>query len=214
MEAKNPDERPAYVRFEVRAVEDREASIRLGHYSSKDVEFAIITPAGSKDEVEKKVDEWLAQIKQQAREGRMPPQWEEGYRQAYAAWKRGEEIPLSGTPIRGWVVLGPSQQQRCLAANIRTVEDLALINGEGLARIGMGGQELKQKAQAWLSASVNIGVVVQENSALKVKVADLEAQVARLNERNAALAQQLVETGKPQQVVTVTPAAQPVEEKI
>ena len=40
--------RPPYVQFEMRAVEDRQASIDAGHYVAKDVAYAIITPAGSR----------------------------------------------------------------------------------------------------------------------------------------------------------------------
>lgn len=189
-------DRMAYVRFEKRGVEDREASIKAGHYVAKDVEYAIITPPGSKDEVEKVVSEWFQQLKSQVQAGRLPPQFEATYRQAYEFWRRGEEIPVQGTPLKGWPVLSPAQQKNCLNANIRTVEDLAQANGEALARMGMGGVEMKQKAEAWLKAATNLGTVVAENAALKARVRDLEAQVEGLEKRNAALAAQIGEQKK------------------
>ena len=53
MEAKQ--DRPPFVNFEVRAEEDRTASIEQGHYVAVDVDYALITPAGSRDCVERKV---------------------------------------------------------------------------------------------------------------------------------------------------------------
>lgn len=184
-------DRPAYVRFEKRAVEDRAASIASGHYATKDAEIAIITPAGSKDEVERPVLEWLAQMKQQVFEGRMKPEWQQQYVTAYEHWKRGEEIPLNGTPIKGWPLLSPSQQKNIINANIRTVEDLAQANGEAVTRMGMGGLEMKQKAEAWLKAARDVGTVVAESVALRIENAQLKTQVAELLNRNAALATQV-----------------------
>lgn len=195
---KDDKDRPAYVRFEFRPVEDREASLKSGHFVTRDAEYVIITPAGSKDEVEKLVPEWLTQMKQQVREGRLKPEWENNYVRAYEHWKRGEEIPVNGTPIKGWPVLSPAQQKNAISANVRTVEDLAAANGEALQRLGMGAVEMKQKAEAWLKAASSLGTVVQENSALKVKVRDLETQVKNLLERNQALAQQVAEGTKKQ----------------
>ena len=43
--------RPPHVVYERRAEEDRTASIEQGRYVSRDVDYAIVTPAGSKDRV-------------------------------------------------------------------------------------------------------------------------------------------------------------------
>jgi alkanesulfonate monooxygenase SsuD/methylene tetrahydromethanopterin reductase-like flavin-dependent oxidoreductase (luciferase family) len=191
VDIKEQTERPAYVRFESIPVEDRDASIKNGFYTTKDVEHVIITPAGSKDEVVKKIDDWQANMKTAVRDGRMKPEWEVMYLNAYAAWKRGEEIPATGTPLKGWPLLGPSQLKMCLAANVRTVEDLAAMNGEALHRVGMGGQELKQKAESWLKAVKDTGGVVSENAGLRAKVSHLEGIVAAQTEKIRALELQL-----------------------
>lgn len=184
-------ERPAYIRFERRAIEDRTASVAAGHYVGKDVDFAIVTPVGTKDEIPKLMSDWLPDLKQKVKEGRLPASHEEFYVRAYEAWKKGEEMPLEGTPIKGWQVISPAQQQNCITANIRTVEDLATANGEALTRIGMGGQELRQKAETWLKAAASLGTVVQINAALTAEIANLKVTVESLAKRNEALAQQL-----------------------
>lgn len=172
------EERPAYVRFEKRAVEDRAATIANGHYTTRDIEMALITPPYSRDCVEKEVKDWLVELDEHVRNNRMPPRWRDGYRAQYEAWKKGEELPVDGVPIKGWAMLSPSQQANLLQIGVRTVEDLAQMNDEGMKRYGMGALDLKTKAVAWLkTAKSGIAKATQENAALKVKVATLEETV-------------------------------------
>lgn len=184
-------DRPAYVRFETRAVEDRAASIAAGGMKTKDVDYVVITPVGTKDEIPRVVSEWLSHLKVQVQQERLPDEHRVHYNKCYEAWKAGQELPVEGTPLRIWPVISPSQLANCLSANVRTVEDLASMNGEAATRIGMGAVELKQKAEAWLKGAKDIGVVVQMNSALTTENARLKGEVAglqkKLDEANAAL---------------------------
>ena len=61
--------RPPYVTFEAVAVEDRAASIEAGYYKTRDVDFAFITPQGSKDRIERNVKDWFEQLEQQCQQG-------------------------------------------------------------------------------------------------------------------------------------------------
>ena len=183
------EERPPYVRFEFRAVEDRAESITQGHYVSRDVAFALVTPAGSKDTIERVVEDWFAQLDQQVREERFPAHWLKAYKDAYEAWKTGNEIPLTGTAVKNWPVLSPSQTKLLLDLGIRAVEDLAVANEETIARLGMGGRALKQKAIEWLASAKDSGKQVEEIVALKAKNADLE-------EANSKLLAQMKELGE------------------
>lgn len=176
------EQRPSYVVFERRPVEDRAASLQNGRFMTKDVDFAIITPIGSKDRISREVTEWFTALEQNVREERIPANWLPQYRAAYDAWKKGEEIPLNGTPIKGWTVLSPSQQANVIGADIRTVEDLAQVSDEAMRRIGMGALELRDKAQAWLKAAAGPGIAAQEVSSLKAKNRQLEMQVKNLEE--------------------------------
>ena len=84
--------RPPYVTFELRGEEDRDASITAGHYVAKDVAYALITPRGSKDRIERVADEWFAQLKRDVDEQRFPRDWLRHFEQAYTDWKAGKEI--------------------------------------------------------------------------------------------------------------------------
>ena len=181
------EERPAYVRFERRPMEDKAASISAGRYVAKDVDFALVTPPYSKDCVENKVEQWLINMERNVRDGRIPEKWADQWKASYNSWKNGQEMPLSGTPIKGWGVLSPAQQQTLIAMNCLTVEDLAGINDEGLRRIGMGAVELRDKAKNWLASmkdhgavTVQLAAMEQENRNLATTVESLKAQVEAL----------------------------------
>lgn len=181
------EQRPSYVVFETRQIEDRDATIREGRYIAKDVHYAIVTPIGSKDRIPRQVDDWLAQLVQQAREERIPRHWADQYKQAYEAWKRGEAVPVNGTPIKGWPLLSPAQQANVISANVLTVEDLAQANDEAQRRIGMGARDFCDKAMAWLKSAKSTGTVAAENASLTATVASLTNQLAAANKLNEQL---------------------------
>lgn len=192
-------ERPPYVQFETRAVEDRDASIREGRYMAKNVDYALITPAGSKDVVERVAEEWLAQIRMKA--SMNPPQVNlqhaNHFEQIYEAWKKNNTLPEDGTPIKGWQVITPAEQVNILSANVRTVEDLAVLNEQGLQRIGMGARNLQEKAKAWLKSANDHGKVTNEMAAIKVKMENQEKKIDDLTTLNARLINDLKAMKRP-----------------
>ncbi len=172
--------KPPYVTFETRAVEDRTAAIENGHYTTRDEVYAIVTPQGSKDKIEKVAETWLNDIETASREERFPAEWVRAYRGAFQDYLAGRETPLEGTPVLGWQLASPSQQNNVIAANIRTVEDLAVANESSLNAIGMGARALKEKAISWLASAGDTGKVAAQNEALRKAQEDLTEQVTGL----------------------------------
>ena len=166
--------RPPYVRFEIRPVEDRNATLENGVFTTKDVIFALVTPSGSRDVVEKIAVEWLEQMAQFVREERFPLQWLEYYKAQFKAFVDNQEAPLDGTDLRTWRVLAPSQLTTLLQMNLRTVEDVANMNAEAIARYGMGGHDLKEQAQNYLDNND------AKTAQLTKELEDLRAQLAAL----------------------------------
>jgi hypothetical protein len=179
-------ERMPYVTFERRAIEDRTRSEEAGHYCAKDVDFAIITPAGSRDRIERQVDEWFLKLKDDALQGRCPEDWPEAFKKRYESYKQNNEVPEDGTSVKVWPVASPAQIATLLAIGVRTVEDLAVCNEETIMRLGMGGRALREKAVTWLNESKDIGVSV-------VKMAGLQAEIDAEKTRNKALESQVAE---------------------
>lgn len=179
-------DRPPYVQFERREIEDRNATEAAGAYRGKDIAFAIITPMGSKDRYEQIAEEWFVKLEQQVREGRFPPEWLGAYKTAYAAWKEGLELPVDGTPIRNWPLLSPAQVRLLTDLRVRAVEDLAAANEELMMRLGMGGRALKAKAVEFLAAQApgqsveRITRLERDNTAKDLEIASLRETVTSL----------------------------------
>jgi len=178
-----------YVRFERMAVEDPQASLAAGLYVARDVDYAKITPPYSKDIFTTKVTSWKEQMKVDAANGRIPSEWVAKYHAAYEAWLTGQELPLEGTPIRGWGVCSPAQQETLIKMHVLTVEQLADMTHEGLVRVGMGANDLKNKANAWLKqlkkagpATIEIAALKKENDALNYSVSSLEKRIEELTQ--------------------------------
>jgi hypothetical protein len=186
------EDRPPYVRFETRALEDRSASIESGAYVAKDVDFALITPVGSKDTIERNVSEWFEQLSLQVQQERFKQEWLLRYKESYSAWKAGQAVPLHGHAVVNWPGVSPAQLKTLQAAHVLTVEDLAAANEETIARLGMGGRALKQRAEAWLKSVVDVGAVAEQSAALAVANAELTKQNKDLTARVAQLEAQLV----------------------
>ena len=186
-------ERPPYVVFETRPVENRtktlEAKNGLPVYD--DVAFAIITPPGSKDQIERIASDWFEEKAAQVRAGRWPNEWHQAFKGAYEAWLKDEEPPVNGLSIKQWPGLTKSQYESLRAIRVMTVEDVAAMNEEAIGRLGMGGRALKQRAQEFLTAAKDIGVSAERIAALQAQVTGLIGERDGLVTRLAALEAQV-----------------------
>jgi FtsZ-binding cell division protein ZapB len=184
------ENRPAYVRFERRAVTDSERTLSEGHHVSKDEDYALITPPYSKDVVEKKVAAWFVSVEKNVRAGRIPQKHLDLWKESYRRWQDGQEPPVDGTPIKDWSSVSPAQCKNLLNAGCRSVEDLAQANDEAMRRLGMGAHDLKNKARAWLQAAkdhgpltMQIASLEKENDQLKGTIQSLQDQIKRFEIR-------------------------------
>jgi hypothetical protein len=106
-------------------------------------------------------DEFFGPVNEQIR-ARFPQEWE--------AFKKGMEVPTSGTPVERWPQLTPSQVKVLKQNAFRTVEDVASASDQAVESIGMGGRALRHDAQRFLSLA--------SSAADGRRVDDLEAKLA------------------------------------
>jgi len=181
-----------WVEFRKVSEEDRQASVDTGSYVAKDVDYAFITPAGSKDCVEKPVQVWFEQLKVQVENGRFPPEWYESYKSRYKQWTESGEIPVEGTSVKNWAVASPAQVEMLIKLHVRTVEQLAQANEEVITRLGMGGRNLVDKAKAYtMQQSGGVGKLAEENANLKLSLDKAQSVTAGLQEQVKLMQAQL-----------------------
>lgn len=194
------EERPPMVKFERRSVEDKSASRLAGQIVYTDVDFVLVTPPYSKDLFEQKVQTWF---KSKETCSRTPREWLDHWKKSYERFKEGEEIPLNGTSVKNWSAISQAECKTLIAANILTIEDLALVNGEGLRRLGMGANSLKNRAKDYVQAAKNTGPLVVEMAALRAELNQKDGTIQSLSEKIDILSQRL-EAVKAQPFVEVT----------
>lgn len=177
--------RPPYVEFREDSAEDRAASEKEGKLVMKSVNTVIIRQVGSKDSVEKNAEEWLANLRHNPN---MDPAWIPSFNAKYAMWKEGTDPVADGTHVKLWPAISKAQAEMLLAANIRTVEDLAVANEPSLQRVGIGARELQQKAKAWIDSVNGPGKASAELESLRTKTRMQDEMIAQLQTQMAELA--------------------------
>ncbi len=174
------DHKSVYAKFEIRAVEDREETIRRGYNVKRDADFALLYPKGDKHTVlEVEVNPaTLAEWRGVPHKAFLVDE--------YQAWKDGQEEPLHGIPLSQWPQITPSQVRMAEAISVRTVEDFANLNDTGLMHFGAGGMTLKQKAKAYLEAASGPGKAAEQLSAMQSQIQMMQEQMQQLKEANEA----------------------------
>lgn len=188
-------ERPPLVRWEEREMGvDVAASEREQRPIPRMVHMACITPAGSKDVVEKIATEWLDQIRKQALSGTYPLEWAKHFRLSYEEWLKGNELPREGTPLKTWAMLN-RQQIAQLLPQVTTVEDLANVPDSGLDSLGMGGRYARDLARGWIKEARDVGANAKALADANVKIEQLQQNNERLQARLQALEAKLTDPG-------------------
>lgn len=115
---------------------------------------------------------------------------------AYLAWKKGQEAPLTGTPLKMWPAIKPAQIRTLQNVGIRTVEELELLSDTDADRIGMmEARHLRARARAWKAAANDIGKFAERLAAIEAADSQKDARIAELERANAELHGALQRTG-------------------
>lgn len=186
---------PPAFRFERRAIEDRTASIAAGALVMIDQDWVIVQQRGSKDESEFPAEQWIDQMERASRDRpkEMPSNWVRGFKEVYAAFKKGEELQVDGYPIKNWPAITPAEAKNCARLGLHAVEDIAHANEEVLRMLGMGARSLQQKARAFLEARASNGAAAElatlreENKSLKELLQEMQANQATMRAQLDAL---------------------------
>ncbi len=166
-----------FVEWEMRAVEDKEATEREGRIVYHDEEWGNIHKKGELGHV---IPYKVKDLKKNT------VLWPH-VSNSYEAWKAGRDAPVEGTPLKEWPLLTAAQLRNCIGMNVLSVEDLANLADGALRFIGGEAVALRQKARNWLNASADAGKAAAQITRLEAENESLHEQLRALTEAVEAL---------------------------
>lgn len=176
------------IRFEIRSVEDRNASIEAGRLKYKDVDFICVKHIGDRDEKDHEAIPWITSLEEASRRNdeRAKPEWVDFVKKSYEKYKTGQEVRPDGFPVKEWPILRPAQVANLHAMGTYTVEQIVSWNESAIAMYGMGARDLQDKAKLWQQSGdqkaeqiaaqkVQINTLTEKLTALTTLVEELKA---------------------------------------
>ena len=98
----------------------------------------------------------------------------------YNAWKQGEAVPTSGTPLSAWQGITRHQIEAVRLLGIYTVEDMAAVTDATLQKLpGPNLRSVRDAAVAWEKAK-DTRAVTADLAAKELEIQELRAQVGDL----------------------------------
>lgn len=113
------------------------------------------------------------------------PYDKERFHEVYDRFKRGMEgrDQITGTPLKQWPLMKPSQIRELEGIKIFTVEHLAALSDGQKQQLGMGAHDLVASARAYLESAKDgaaAAFYAAENERLKADIETLKQQFAEL----------------------------------
>lgn len=94
---------------------------------------------------------------------------------AYEAWKAGNSLPESGTPLEAWSGVTPEQVKLLKSFDVRTVEDVRDMGDNTMTKLRIPNvRQLPKLADEYLSGA--------DSSEKDARIADLEERLAAMAE--------------------------------
>lgn len=160
---------PVQPRFHIEPVKDEQASAEQGRPIFRNEErVQFILPGSPNQPVFRVLDEHRE---------RWPEQ--------YAAFRRGEEMSVEGTPLEQWPILTRAMVLELKALGVHSVEQASQLPDTAVQRIGRGGYQLRERAKAYLDDADACALserLNRENEALNARISAQDRQIAELKE--------------------------------
>lgn len=151
---------------------DENLFVEFYHNPEHQKPFARITIPGDKTTV-------IDRLVKDSDKDRWPRQWE--------AFERGaEQISAGGTPLEMWPVINKARLTGLHAMNVWTVEQIANMTDGNLAKIGMDGRKLQQKARELIKdkgAPQRVDELEAQNRTMQEQLAEVQKQLAELSQK-------------------------------
>jgi len=192
----NPDDRLIVV-FHNKSVRDEAATAKAGRPIHIDREECEIRVPGSRDTQWHLAHEMSAHgwVTDPLTGNQKQITYAERFPRQYKQFKAREAQTAVGTPLAYAPFLTEARRAELQALNIYTLEALAHIDGQELKNLGLGGRELKNQAEEFISASARGAAshqLVQQHDADVARMQAMEEDIRVLQERLRAAVDQKV----------------------
>ena len=175
-----------YAHFFTEEVEDEAATQEAGHVVYKSVDKVRWGQRGQN--LQERVDR-VDRLKKRE------PHIYMVMERAYEAWKKNQEPPVEGTPLKMWPAIKAAQIKTFINLGIRSVEELAGLTNDQCDRLGMGTKHMRNRARLWIEAAQDKGKLAERTAVLERKLEELAERNAELERGNAELHKALQATG-------------------
>lgn len=168
-----------YVTFDMKAVEDPEATLKAGRPIHKEVAYVTIMVPGDKGSI----------VHRPVRLGSNEKHDNNRFFHEYTAFIQRKAAPVVGTLLSDWNDVNAAVVLDLQHLGIRTVEDVADLNDSSLSQY-MGLSDLKTKAKKFLAASAASAPKKQLEAELKErdnKIATQDEAIAEMQKTIAEL---------------------------
>jgi hypothetical protein len=185
-----------FIEFKPEKIENPAKTKEAGRPIFDDVELVSVQHVGDqKTWPWFRADERSIYIRDRGGEGRYVT-YAENFYEHYKAFKEGLARAQSGTPVEELPFLSAAKRAELKALNIHTAEALAQLEGTPLTRLGMGGREMKNQAQAYLDRAKEGAMdakLAAQNAQLQDELAKMREQLANVMERLPKAARKKIE---------------------
>jgi hypothetical protein len=162
-----------YVNFYVKALMNNFKSAEAGRPIFDEVDFIRIIVPGDKNTI---IDT------------KASPEYRARFREKYDAFKKGQTMAQTGTPLEVWPQMTVGMVAELKAMHVSTVEQLAELP-DTLAQRIMGNFDLRRKAQVFLDSAAGDAVASKLQAELATRDNEidlLKAQMIQLMEKMSA----------------------------
>jgi hypothetical protein len=160
--------------FKSMAFKNEKKSIEAGRPIFEDHEMIEIRFAGSKDTFVARAHEYSHWEVDEETGEQAHLTYAERWPRQYQQFLAKQQQTKSGTPLDYVPFLTDARRSELRAHNIYTIEALAEIDGQPLKNLGIGGREMKVKAQEYLASTSHDGVILRQQATIDALMSQIQ----------------------------------------
>ena len=160
-----------HVQFYMHPLQNSARTLEEGRPIFTDTPYVMVMVPGDKDSV----------VRRPVRVGSGPKDDNMRFAVEFQAFQANKDQPVEGTPLAEWPLITASQIKEMEYFGVRTVENLAGMPDVKASQF-MGLQDMKKKANDWLSSTKDEAPMVRLNAELALRDSEIEVMQQQIEE--------------------------------